>query len=270
MIDFAPPRLSTARRTRVDVRSRPTVTRPSTAAPSVSRRTAETTRTAARPITASGRFAETDVGGAVPVVRGKSPPQTPPRANDGRSRRSSPNFRTRPGRRARISSSGAARRRTSRPRRSDARRRARRRRRGTGKKTAAGAEARNSAARVAAERASAAAAAARAWSPARARGREGEGGRRRRRKRRRRLKISRRRLRIRVSARSPSSSSTMAPASSFGSTIRGASSTAPPEEIARAVARVAADVARNLQATNVEGDEDKNEGARDDAEDERR
>ena len=60
----------------------------------------------------------------------------------------------------------------------------------------------------------------------------------------------------------------MAPASSFGSTIRGASSTAPPEEIARAVARVAADVARNLQATNVEGDEDKNEGARDDAEDE--
>ena len=64
-----------------------------------------------------------------------------------------------------------------------------------------------------------------------------------------------------VSARSPSSSSTMAPASSFGSTIRGASSTAPPEEIARAVARVAADVARNLQATNAEGDEDKNEVA---------
>ena len=259
MIDFAPPRLSTARRTRVDVRSRPTVTRPSTAAPSVSRRTAETTRTAARPIAASGVSPRRDVGGAGPVVAGN---------------------RRRRRRRARTTGARGGRRRTSGFARGGARgyrpvgrrggvRRARgeaarggwrreRRRRETRKKTAAGAEARNSAARVAAERASAASRrrASVVLGPRDAR------RRRRRRKRRRRLKISGRRLRIRFPGVRPRRRRRWRRRLPSGRRFAALRRRRRPEEIARAVARVAADVARNLQATNVEGDEDKNEGAR--------
>ena len=264
MIDFAPPRLSTARRTRVDVRSRPTVTRPSTAAPSVSRRTAETTRTAARPTTASGvsprrtsaaRFRSSrEIAAADAAARERRAlaavvaelPDSPGAAREDIVQWGGVAAYVAP----------AAKRRAAEWRAAEATE--------TGKKTAAGAEARNSAARVAAERASAAAAAARAYVLEAARRAEKEKAE----EKEKAAEYQRAAAEDSVSARSPSSSSTMAPASSFGSTIRGASSTAPPEEIARAVARVAADVARNLQATNVEGDEDKNEGARDDAEDE--